>query len=97
MSVVVQYICTNNQSFPSGTAVEQIESECNNGEWFNIVEGSIDFTCSQTTEASFYYNNSMCVDECLSPFQLNTANVFYYECVCPTGTTGYNCCESIYM
>ena len=36
-----------------------------------------------------YYNNSMCVDECPSPFQPNTAS----ECVCPPGTTGHNFTE----
>ena len=41
-------------------------------------------------ECCNYYNNSMCVDKCPSPFQPNTAN----ECVCPVGTTGHNCAES---
>ena len=40
-----------------------------------------------------YYNNSMCVDECPSSFQPNSSN----ECVCPPGTTGFNCCESYSM
>ena len=35
-----------------------------------------------------YYNNSMCVEECPSSFQPNTAN----EC-CPPGTTGHNCTD----
>ena len=34
-----------------------------------------------------FYNNSMCMDECPSPFIPNTVN----ECVCPVGTTGHDC------
>ena len=168
VSVMVNYTCTDNPSCSSGTAVEQIESECVNGQWSNVVRGVKERTRSQATKASFststredcslcvspelgaalslvtdnvthcvgecvtrhkctlhrqlliiavyisiechlscnegfmrcsvhihadsccnYYNNSMCVDECPSPFQPNTAN----ECVCPPGTTGFNCTE----
>ena len=164
VSVLVEYTCSGHPNCPSGTVVEQIESECDNGVWSNVVRGSMDHTHSQTTEASFstptredcslcvshelgaslslvtdsvthcvgeyvtrhkctlhrqllnystechpacskgfmrcyvhihadsccnYYNNSMCVDECPSPFQPN----IFSECVCPPGTTGHNCAE----
>ena len=34
-----------------------------------------------------FYNNSMCVDECPSPFVPNSESI----CVCPEGKTGTNC------
>ena len=44
VSVLVEYTCTGNPSCPSGTAVEQIESECSNGDWSNVVQGSTEIT-----------------------------------------------------
>ena len=53
VSVLVEYTCFGHNSCPSGTAVEQIESECDNGVWSNAVQGSPEYTRSQTTEANF--------------------------------------------
>ena len=40
-SVLVRYTCEGNANCPSGTALEQIDSQCNNnGEWINSVQGS---------------------------------------------------------
>ena len=65
VSVLVEYTCRSNPSCPSGTVVEQIESECSNGVWSNVVLGSTENTRSQTTEASFSTptreNCSLCV------------------------------------
>ena len=67
VSVLVEYTCTNNPSCPSGTVVEQIESECDNGVWSNVVMGSLDFTHSQTTEATFSTSTRQDCAFCVSP------------------------------
>ena len=67
MSVLVNYTCSDNPSCPSGTVVEQIESECDNGTWSNVVHGSTDFTRSQTTEASFSTSTRDNCSLCVSP------------------------------
>ena len=41
VSVVVEYTCSGDINCPSGTAVEEIESECDSGVWSNIVQGSV--------------------------------------------------------
>ena len=40
-SVLVRYTCAGNANCPPGTALEQIDSQCINGEWSNSVQGSI--------------------------------------------------------
>ena len=67
VSVLVEYICTGNPSCPSGTAVEQIESECSNGVWSNVVQGSSELTRSQTPEASFSTSTRQDCAFCVSP------------------------------
>ena len=67
VSVLVEYTCTGNPSCPSGTVVEQIESQCDNGEWSNVVLGSTEFTRSQTTEASFSTSTREVCLFCVSP------------------------------
>ena len=72
VSVVVNYTCTDNPSCPSGNVVEQIESECDNGVWSNVVRGSTHSTRSQTTEATFSTSTregcSLCVSTELGDF-----------------------------
>jgi hypothetical protein len=38
-----------------------------------------------------FYNNSVCVEQCLSPFVSNSDSI----CVCPEGTTGHNCEDDV--
>ena len=67
VSVLVEYTCTGSPSCPSGTVVEQIESECFNGVWSNIVQGSPEFIRSQTSEASFSTSTRQDCVLCVSP------------------------------
>ena len=53
VSVVVEYTCSGHTNCPSGTAVEQIESECGSGIWSNTVLSSTDNTRSVPPDASF--------------------------------------------
>ena len=53
VSVVVEYTCSGNTNCLSGTAVEQIESECDSGVWSNTVQGSTENTRSVPPDASF--------------------------------------------
>ena len=61
VSVVVEYTCSGNTNCPSGTAVEQIETGCASGVWFNRVTRSI------TTEASFTTTTREDCSFCFSP------------------------------
>ena len=67
VSVLVEYRCTGNPSCPSGTVVEQIESECSNGVWSNTVQGSPEFTRSPTPEANFSTSTRQDCAFCVSP------------------------------
>ena len=67
VSVLVEYTCSGYTGCPSGTALEQIESECVNGMWSNTVQGSPEFTRSQTTEASFSTSTREDCAFCVSP------------------------------
>ena len=53
VSVVVEYTCSGHANCPQDTAVEQIESECINGVWSNMVLGSVLDTRSVPPDASF--------------------------------------------
>ena len=66
VSVVVEYTCSGISNCPSGTAVEQIESECVSGVWSNEVEGNTDNTRSTTTEANFTTTTRENCSFCLS-------------------------------
>ena len=67
VSVLVEYRCSGHTRCPSGTAVELIESECDNGVWSNTVHGSPEHTRSQTTEASFSTSTREDCAFCVSP------------------------------
>ena len=67
VSVVVEYTCSGNTNCPSGTAVEQIESECNSGEWYNSVLGNVDNVRSVFTEANFTTTTREDCSFCVSP------------------------------
>ena len=66
-SVVVQYSCTGHTSCPLDTAVEQIESQCNGGQWSNQVLGSPLNTREQSPEANFTTGTRRDCSFCLSP------------------------------
>ena len=67
VSVLVEYRCSGYTGCPSGTVVEQIESECSIGVWSNTVRGSPEFTRSQTTEASVSTSTREDCVFCVSP------------------------------
>ena len=67
VSVVVEYTCSGNTNCSSDTAVEQIESQCNDGVWSNIVLGSTNDTRSVSTDASFTTTTREDCSFCLSP------------------------------
>ena len=67
VSVLVEYTCNGNPSCPSGTVVEQIESQCDSGVWSNIVQGSTEFSRSPTPEASFSTSTRQDCVFCVSP------------------------------
>ena len=73
VSVVVQYSCTGHANCPSGTATEQIETGCVNGQWDNDVRGSSTDIRSETTEASLSTVTRDDCSFCLSP-ELVAAN-----------------------
>ena len=77
VSVVVEYTCNANPSCPSGTVVEQIESECSNGIWFNVLEGTPEFSRSQTPEASFSTSTREDCVFCVSPELIAQAELSY--------------------
>ena len=67
VSVIVEYTCSGNTRCPSGTAVEQIESECDDGTWSYIVQSSPEFTRSPTPEANFSTSTRQDCVYCVSP------------------------------
>ena len=67
VSVVVEYTCSGNTNCPSGTAVEQIESECDDGVWSNRVLGSTVDVRSVFTEANFTTTTREDCSLCVSP------------------------------
>ena len=67
VSVVVEYTCSGHDDCPSGTAVEQIESECNSGVWSNTVQESVFDTRSLPPDASFTTTTREDCSFCLSP------------------------------
>ena len=73
LSVVVQYTCFGHANCPSGTAQEQIESDCINRRWSNRVLGITENTRSLTTSANFSTTTRGDCAFCLSP---ELANMF---------------------
>ena len=75
VSAVVQYTCTDHSNCPSGTVVEQIESECGFGTdgvtvmWANDVEGSTDTSLirSQPADATLSTTAREDCSACISP------------------------------
>ena len=69
VSVVVEYTCSGNSNCPVGSVVEQIESECDDGDWSLVssVQGSIEDTRSQSPLADFSTEMREDCSFCLSP------------------------------
>ena len=67
VSVVVEYTCTGNPRCPSGTAVEQFDSQCSGGTWSSIVLGDIDNTRTVNPRADFSTTTREDCAFCLSP------------------------------
>lgn len=53
VSVIAQYICSGNAICQSGTALEQFESSCYDGNWSHIVHGSTVDTWTRRPPANF--------------------------------------------
>ena len=66
VSVVVQYTCTGHVNCQTVSGVEQIEAECNEGDWTNVVEGSTADVRTQSPLATITTLSDVCAS-CLSP------------------------------
>ena len=56
VSVVVEYTCTGNSeesNCPTGTAVEQFDSQCNGGKWSHSVQSNVDIARTVNPTANF--------------------------------------------
>ena len=67
VSVVVQYTCTGNANCPSGTAVEQFDSQCSSGTWMHSVLGDFDNTRTKKPTANFSTTPRENCSLCVSP------------------------------
>lgn len=69
VSVVVRYTCVGHSGCPSGTAEEQIETECTSGVWSNRVQSVTDSvnTRIQNPVANFSTTPRQSCSFCLSP------------------------------
>ena len=66
VSVVVEYTCTSNANCPSGTAVEQIHSECSSGTWigrvarispyFRTINPTANFSTTTREDCVFFFS-----------------------------------------
>ena len=75
VSVVVEYTCTGNVDCPSGTAVEQFDSQCNGGTWSHSVQGDVDNTRTQNPTANF---STTAKEDCAFCFSPATAAGFSF-------------------
>jgi len=67
VSVVVEYTCTNNPHCPSGTAVEQFDSQCKGGKWSHSVLSDFDNTRTENTTTNFSTATREDCSICASP------------------------------
>ena len=67
VSVVVEYTCTGNPNCPSGTAVEQFDSQCNSGTWSHSVQGDVDNIRTVNPTANFSTTTREDCALCFSP------------------------------
>ena len=67
VSVVVEYTCTGHVNCPSGTAVEQFDSQCSGGTWRHSVVGDVDNTRTENPTADFSTTTREDCAFCFSP------------------------------
>ena len=67
VSVVVEYTCTGHANCPSGTAVEQFDSQCSSGTWSHSVQGDVDNTRTVDPTANFSTTTREDCAFCFSP------------------------------
>ena len=67
VSVVVEYTCTGNANCPSGTAVEQFDSQCSSGTWSHSVHGDVDNIRTVNPTANFSTTAREDCGLCFSP------------------------------
>ena len=67
VSVVVEYTCTGNVRCPSGSAVEQFESQCSSETWRHSVQGDVDNTRTVPPTANFSTTTREDCAFCFSP------------------------------
>ena len=77
---MVEYTCTGHFNCPSGTAVEQFDSQCNSGAWSRSVQGDVDNTRTVNPTANFSTTTREDCAFCFSPalasnLRLTTDNV----------------------
>ena len=72
VSVVVEYTCTGNARCPSGTAVEQFDSQCSSGTWSHIVLGDADNIRTESPTATLSTTTREDCAFCLSPATADT-------------------------
>ena len=75
VSVVVEYTCTGNANCPSGTAVEQFESQCSGGAWSHSVQSNTDDTRTENPTANFSTTTREDCAFCFSPALATTLNI----------------------
>ena len=80
VSVVVEYTCSSHANCPAATALEQIESECINGQWSSNELGSPANIRSTNPEANLATVTKGDCSHCISPqlaskFSLTTDNI----------------------
>ena len=66
VSVVVEYTCTGHVNCQTVSGVEQIEAQCNEGDWTNVVVGSTADVRTQSPQATLTTLSDVCAS-CLSP------------------------------
>ena len=89
VSVVIEYTCTGNANCPSGTAVEQFESQCSGGAWSHSVQGDVDNTRTENPTANFSTTTREDCAFCFSPataaaFSITTDDVTHCVGKLPT-------------
>ena len=75
VSVLVEYMCEGNANCPTGTATEQFETGCLNGNWSNNVRGSNTNIRTQNPTATFSTTLREDCSFCISPELAPTVGV----------------------